>query len=180
MSKEVGIPQEIILSKIYEIRGQKVMLDSDLAELYGVETKRLKEQVKRNSVRFPEKYMFELTKEEAEVLRSQIATSNTGRGGTRYLPMVFTEHGVLQLSNFLRSDKAIQMGFLIIDVFVKVRETLLENTELFSQMEEIRNKVSGQEEQITLIFEYLKQFEQAKQQDLEQKQRSKIGFKKKK
>ena len=153
------------------------MLDSDLAELYGVETKRLKEQVKRNSVRFPETYMFELTKEETEVLRSQFATSNTGRGGTRYLPMVFTEHGVLQLSNFLRSDKAIQMGFLIIDVFVKVRETLLENAELFSQMEEIRKKATGQEEQITLIFEYLKQFEQAKQEALEHKNRKKIGFK---
>ena len=91
--------------------------------------------------------------------------------------MVFTEHGVLQLSNFLRSDKAIQMGFLIIDVFVKVRETLLENAELFSQMEEIRKKATGQEEQITLIFEYLKQFEQAKQEALEHKNRKKIGFK---
>ncbi len=89
------IPEETILNKIYFIRGQKVMLDSDIAELYQVETKSLKEQVKRNISRFPKNYMFELTEIEHEVLRSQIATSKKGRGGTHYLPMVFTEHGVL-------------------------------------------------------------------------------------
>jgi len=177
MSKEVGIPQEIILRKIYEIRGQKVMLDSDLAELYEVETKGLKRAVKRNLDIFPEHFMFELTKEEAESLRYQIGTSNTGRGGTRYLPMVFTEHGILQVAHVLRSKRARFMSVRITEIFIKMREIIQTHQELFSQMEEIRSKVSGQEEQITLIFEYLKQFEQAKQQELEQKQRSKIGFK---
>lgn len=99
------IPDEVLMSKIFQIRGQKVILDSVLAELYGVETKRLKEQVKRNIERFPDKYMFVLTENEFEVLRSQNATSKDGRGGTRYLPMVFTEHGVLQLSNVLKVQK---------------------------------------------------------------------------
>ena len=94
----VAIPDEVVMNKIYVIRDQKVMLDSDLAELYGVETKRLKEQVKRNIERFPSQYMFELTNQEFAVLRSQNASSKEGRGGARYLPLVFTEHGVLKLS----------------------------------------------------------------------------------
>ena len=97
MSKEITIPDEIITSKIFLIRDQKVMVDRDLAELYGVETKVLKQAVKRNMDIFPTNFMFELTKEENESLRSQFVTSKKGRGGTRYLPMVFTEHGVLQL-----------------------------------------------------------------------------------
>src|ERR1035437_2588956 len=99
MSKKIAIsviPDETIINKIFIIRNQKVMLDSDLAELYQVETKKLKQQVKRNIERFPQLYMFELTQKEFDLLRSQIATSKQGRGGTRYLPMVFTEHGVLQ------------------------------------------------------------------------------------
>ena len=105
---EIAIPQEIILNKIYEIRGQKVMLDSDLAELYEVETKGLKRAVKRNLDIFPKHFMFELTKEEEYSLRYQIGTSNTGRGGTRYLPMVFIEHGILQVAHVLRSNRAKQ------------------------------------------------------------------------
>lgn len=134
------IPVETILNKIYFIRGQKVMLDSDIAELYQVETKRLKEQVKRNLSRFPKNYMFELTEIEHEVLRSQIATSKKGRGGTRYLPIVFTEHGVLQLSNVLKSERAEKVSFIIIDVFVKLRETILDNTELRLIIEEVKKK----------------------------------------
>src|SRR6218665_3230999 len=114
------IPDEVIVNKIFFFRGQKVMLDSDLAELYQVETKRLKEQVKRNIMRFPEQYMFELNEKEFEVLRSHFATSKDGRGGSRYLPMVFTEHGVLQLSNILKSRRAVQVSFKIIDVFVRL------------------------------------------------------------
>jgi hypothetical protein len=112
---------EMIVSKIHWIRGHKVMLDSDLAELYGVETKRLKEQVNRNSSRFPAHFMFELTKEENENLRLQNATLGHGTY-SKYLPYAFTEHGVLMLSNVLRSDRAIQMSIKIIDVFVKLRE----------------------------------------------------------
>ncbi len=149
------IPEEIILNKIYFIRGQKVMLDSDIAELYQVETKRLKEQVKRNLSRFPEKYMFELTEIEHEVLRSQFATSKKGRGGTRYLPMVFTEHSVLQLSNVLKSERAEKVSFLIIDVFVKLRETTLDNTELRLIIEEIKRKSENNAKNIEVVFQYL-------------------------
>ena len=174
----IAIPEEVVMSKIYEIRGQKVMLDSDLAELYQVETKRLKEAVKRNITRFPVKYMFELTEKEHESLRSQIATSKTGRGGTRYLPMVFTEHGVLQLSNVLRSDRAEKVSFIIIDVFVRLREMILTHKDILMELEAIKQKVGSNSNDIELIFNYLKQFEAAKQQELEQQQRTKIGFKK--
>jgi len=102
------IPIELIASKIYLIRGVKVMLDRDLAELYGVETKRLKEQVRRNIERFPEDFMFELTKDEINNLRSQFATSSWG--GARYLPMAFSEHGVLMLSSVLNSERAVQVN----------------------------------------------------------------------
>jgi len=102
------VPIELIASKIYLIRGIKVMLDRDLAELYGVETKRLKEQVRRNIERFPEDFMFELSKDELKNLRSQIATSSWG--GARYLPMAFSEHGILMLSSVLKSERAIQVN----------------------------------------------------------------------
>lgn len=108
MSKDIIIPQEVIINKIYSIRGQKVMLDSDLAELYGVETKRLNEQVKRNNSRFPDDFMFQLTIQEWENLKSQIATSSWG--GRRKLPYAFTEHGVLMLSSVLNSDRAIAVN----------------------------------------------------------------------
>jgi len=176
----IAIPEEVVMSKIYEIRGQKVMLDSDLAELYQVETKRLKEAVKRNITRFPVKYMFELTEKEHESLRSQIATSKTGRGGTRYLPMVFTEHGVLQLSNVLRSDRAEKVSFIIIDVFVRLREMILTHKDILMELEAIKQKVGSNSNDIELIFNYLKQFEAVKQQELEQQQREKIGYKTKK
>ncbi|WEK21669.1 MAG: ORF6N domain-containing protein [Candidatus Pedobacter colombiensis] len=100
-------PDEVVLSKIYQIRGQKVMLDNDLAVLYGVETKRLNEQVRRNMERFPADFMFQLTHDEHQSLRSQFATSKTGRGGRAYLPYAFTEHGVLMLSSVL-NKQAIQ------------------------------------------------------------------------
>lgn len=175
----IAIPQEVILSKIHEIRGQKVMLDSDLAELYGVETKVFKQAVKRNLDVFPEHFMFELTKEENQSLRSQIVTSKTGRGGTRYLPMVFTEHGIIHAAHVLRSKRARFMSVRITESFIKMRAILQTHQELFSQMSEIRKTVSGQEEQIALIFEYLKQFEQAKRKELEQQNRKPIGFKSK-
>jgi hypothetical protein len=112
MSKktDVSIPDEIVISKIYLIRKHKVMLDIDLAELYQVETGRLNEQVKRNADRFPEDFMFQLTDEEWESLRSQFAISKKGRGGRRYAPFAFTEHGVLMLSSVLNSERAIQVN----------------------------------------------------------------------
>lgn len=153
------------------------MLDSDLSELYGVETKALKRAVRRNIDIFPEHFMFELTKEEHESLRYQIGASKEGRGGTRYLPMVFTEHGIIHAAHVLRSPRAREMSVRITEIFIKMREMLQTHQELFIQLDEIRKKVSGQEEQIALIFEYLKQFEQAKREALEQKNRKRIGFK---
>ncbi len=117
---------EIIRSKIYEIRGQKVMLDYDLAEMYGVETKVLKQAVRRNIGRFPADFMFELTKEEFDLLRSQFVTSK-GRGGTRYLPFAFTEQGVAMLSSVLNSETAIQINIGIIRAFVSVRQMIAAN-----------------------------------------------------
>ncbi len=123
------IPDDVIVNKIFFIRGQKVMMDRDLAELYEVETKRLKEQVKRNIERFPKHFMFELTQQENEILRSQNATLRHGEH-SKYLPYAFTEHGVLMLSNVLKSERSVAVSIKIIDVFVKLRETLLANTEL--------------------------------------------------
>lgn len=153
--KDQLLPDAAIANKIYVIRGQKVMLDSDLAELYQVETKRLKEQVKRNLQRFPQTYMFELTQSEFQSLRSHFATSNDGRGGTRYLPMAFTEHGILQLSNVLKSQRAIKVSFLIIDVFVKLREMLSDQTEMWLAIEKIKAKLESQDKNMDIVFRYL-------------------------
>lgn len=128
---------EFVMSKIHVIRGQKVMLDSDLGPLFNVEVKRLKEQVRRNIERFPEDFMFELTQEEATNLRSQIATSS--HGGARYLPMAFTEHGVLMLSNVLRSERAVLMSIQVIRVFTRMREMLLTHKDLLLELEKLRN-----------------------------------------
>src|SRR5690606_20988807 len=139
--KSTPIADEVLVNKIYEFRGQKVMLDSDLAELYGVETRRLKEQVRRNIIRFPEHFMFELTKEEYDIiLRSQNATLERGRY-SKYLPFVFTEHGVLMLSNVLKTEQAITMSIRIIDVFVKLRDMVYINTEMKLEIAEIKYTV---------------------------------------
>lgn len=119
------IPESKIESMIFLIRGQKVMLDAHLAQLYGVETKRLNEQVKRNKDRFPEDFMFQLTKDEYETLKSQIATSKSGRGGKQKLPMVFTENGLAMLSGVLNSKRAIQVNISIMRIFTKLRSFLL-------------------------------------------------------
>src|SRR5436190_20010159 len=126
MPKNIKLPiitDELVMNKIYLIRGHKVMLDFDLAKLYHVETKRLKEQVNRNQERFPDDFMFQLTKDEFEILRSQIATSSWG--GARYMPMAFTEQGVSMLSSVLNSPTAISVNIQIIRVFTKMRALLL-------------------------------------------------------
>lgn len=142
-----ALTPDSIQSHIHEIRGQKVMLDHDLATLYQVETKRLKEQVKRNLSRFPTDAMFVLTKEEHDSLRSQIATSNK-RGGTRYLPFAFTELGVAMLSSILTSDVAIQVNLNIMRAFVMMRNMLQAHTE----MENIRLELSSQRQYIEEIL----------------------------
>ncbi len=123
-SQEIIIPNETITSEIYLIRDQKVMLDKDLSELYGVETKQLKRQVHRNIERFPSSFMFELTKQENENIRSQIGTLKKG-SHSKYLPFAFTEHGILMLSSILNSNKAIKMSVHIIETFVQLRKLVL-------------------------------------------------------
>jgi len=163
------------MSKIYEIREEKVMIDRDLAELYGVETKRLKEAVRRNINRFPEDFMFEMDKEEFQNWRTQNATSKSDQKGLRYAPFCFTEQGVAMLSSVLNSKQAIAVNITIVRTFTKMRRMLLTHKDLLIQMEEIRKKVTGQDEKIDLIFNYLQQF--VKQQETP---RTSIGFKTKK
>ena len=145
MDGQVGlIPMERIERAIILIRGEKVMLDRDLAEIYGVETKRLNEQVGRNLHRFPSDFMFRLTPKEAESLRSQIATSNAGRGGRRYLPYAFTEHGALMLANVLNSERAAQTSVQVVRAFVRLRQLLSSNAELARKLESLEKKYDTQ------------------------------------
>ena len=159
------LSKETIADKIYFIRNQKVMLDRDLAILYGIETKRLKEQVKRNISRFPEDFMFELTKSEFENWRSQFATSNSDKMGLRYLPMAFTEHGVLMLSSVLKSDKAIQVNIQIMRIFTKVRQMLLDTTELKIDILQIQKKLENHDKNIELVFSYLDELTEKKENE---------------
>jgi phage regulator Rha-like protein len=161
------VPIELIASKIYLIRGIKVMLDRDLAELYGVETKRLKEQVRRNIERFPQDFMFELTKDEYQALRSQIATLKRGQH-SKYAPFAFTEHGVLMLSSVLNSDRAIQVNIQIVRTFTKLREALLDNKDLRRELEELKQLT---EERFKIVFETLDQL-----LTVESKPKKKIGY----
>ena len=176
MSNEIQLSEELISNKIYLIRNQKVMFDHDLAALYGIETKRLKEQVKRNISRFPEDFMFELTQIEYDSSRSQFAILKKGRGSNlKYLPSVFTEHGVLMLSSVLNSDKAIQTNIQIMRIFTKVRQMLLDTTDLKIDMLQIKKKLENHDKNIELVFSYLDELTDKKENT---KPRTKIGYKK--
>lgn len=142
--------------RIYLIRGLKVMVDTDLAELYGVPTSRLNEAVKRNRKRFPDDFMFQLNKSEAESLRSQFAISKKGRGGRRTLPFVFTEQGVAMLSTVLNSEQAIQVNIVIMRAFVKLRQTLDTNDDLSRKFSVVLRKLATHEEYFTVVFDELK------------------------
>jgi hypothetical protein len=172
MSKEILIPDDIITSKIYWIREQKIMLDKDLAELYAVETKQLKRQVRRNRERFPEDFMFELNQQEFDNLRSQFGTSNWG--GTRYVPMAFTEQGVAMLSSVLNSPTAIKVNIQIIRVFTKIREMLTDTLSMKLEIEEIKKKLSNHTKNIELVFNYLDELIDKKENT---ESRKKIGYK---
>lgn len=176
MENEILLSEELISNKIYFIRNQKVMLDRDLALLYGIETKRLKEAVKRNISRFPEDFMFELTELENDSLRSQIATLKRGRGQhQKYLTSVFTEHGVLMLSSVLKSDKAIQVNIQIMRIFTKVRQMLLDTSDLKIDILQIQKKLENHDKNIELVFSYLDELSEKKENE---KPRTKIGYKK--
>ena len=173
MSVELTISDDIIMSKILFIRGQKVMIDVDLAVLYNVENKNLKRQVRRNIERFPEDFMFELTKEEIEILRCQFGTSSWG--GTRYVPMVFTEQGVAMLSSVLNSPEAIKVNIQIIRVFTKIREALTNTLNMKLDIEDIKKKLSNHDKNIELVFNYLDELMDKQETKVE---RIRIGYKK--
>jgi hypothetical protein len=161
-----------IIDKIHVIRGQKVMPDRDLAEMYGVPTSRLNEAVKRNVTRFPEDFMFQLTEEEAIFSRSQIAILNKGRGANiKYLPYVFTEQGVAMLSSVLRSERAVQVNIRIIRVYIKMKQILLDNKEIWQRIEKIEHALLTKDDEIKTIFNSLKQL-----LIQESKPRPRIGF----
>lgn len=169
------VPEEVIMIKIMIIRRVKVMIDHDLGELYGVPTKRINEQVKRNIKRFPDDFMFQLTeKEKLEVVANcdhlkMLAFSPN-------LPYVFTEHGALMLSSVLNNARAIMVNIHIVRVFAKMRQLLETHTEILLKLDQIRMKDLEQDRQILLIFEYIRQLEQARQQQQDQSERRRIGF----
>ena len=174
MAKEELIPVERIERAILLIRGQKVMLDRDLAELYEVSTKRLNEQVRRNIRRFPKDFMFQLNKGEFEIWRSQIATSNPAvKMGLRRKPYAFTEQGVAMLSSILNSERAIDVNIAIMRAFVHLREILASHKDLAEKLEELQLKLGEHDEKFELIFEAIRQL-MAPPPEPEKKRR--IGF----
>ena len=161
----------MIERRIYLIRGTKVMLDSDLADLYQVETKALNRAVRRNLDRFPEDFMFQLARVEADSLRCQTGTSNDGRGGRRYLPYVFTEHGVVMLSSVLNSERAVQMNVLIVRAFVKLREMLSTHKDLANKIEEIERQQQEHGRQLTAVYTMVRRL-----MEPPRKKKRQIGF----
>jgi len=174
MNDSIVISNKEIEDKIYVIRGLKVMLDRDLAELYGVETRVLNQAVKRNINRFPSDFMFQLNPEEFKNWKSQIVISNREKMGLRKSPLVFTEQGVSMLSSVLNSEKAIQVNIQIMRIFTKTREMLFENLNVKLEIDAIKKKISNQDKNIELVFSYLDELIE-KQENNEA--RTPIGFK---
>lgn len=178
--KAIKIYDELIASKIYLIRGCKVMLDGDLAELYQIETKRLKEAVRRNATRFPADFMFQLTKDEYDSLRTQFASSKkTGKGGIRYMPYVFTEHGVLMLSSILNSDRAIEVNIHIMRIFVKMRSMLLDTSALKDEIHNIKSILDKHSKSFEIVADYLDSLSErldGVEQTVQQENRKRIGY----
>lgn len=157
MTKRTGdsVATEVVIKKIHTVRGQKIMLDVDLAALYRVETKRLNEAVRRNRDRFPNDFMFQLTEKEWKNLRSQTATSKERRGGRRYLPFAFTEHGVLMLSSVLNSSRAIQVNIQIMRIYTRLREIVNNHTDVLLKLEQLERKFKKHDKNFEIIFAYL-------------------------
>jgi hypothetical protein len=165
-----AVSEDTIVEKIYIIRGQKVMLDRDLAEMYGVEVKRLNQAVKRNISRFPDDFMFQLSQDEFKNLKSQFVTSSWG--GIRKLPYAFTEQGVAMLSSVLNSETAIQVNIQIIRLFTKMKQLIIDNKDLWMKIEKIEQHLLKNDEEIKTVFAYLKKLLMQ-----ENKPRNPIGFK---
>lgn len=169
------LPDEHIINKIIMVRWQKVMLDRDLADFYDVETKYLKRQVRRNSERFPEDFMFEITKDEFQSLRSHFGTSrNSNTWWTRYMPFAFTEHGVLMLSAVLRSEKAVQTSVAIVRVFNRMRQLLQDNQTLMEKLHTIEQKLADHDDQFAEARFQIKQILRYEKQNKDNDR--KIGF----
>lgn len=171
---ELIVPDEIVMSKILLVRGKKVMIDRDLAELYGVTTKQMNQQVKRNLKRFPKDFMFQLSKEEKE----EVVTFCDHLKILKYspvLPYVFTEHGAVMLASVLNSDRAIEVNIQIVRIFTRMREILMTNQEILLKLEQLERKVDGHDEDIQLIFAHLKKLLPTP----EQVDRPRIGFRRK-
>lgn len=151
-----AITVEHIQSHIRVIRGQRVILDADLAELYDVPTKRLNEQVKRNIGRFPDDFMFQVATDEVACLRSQIATSNAGRGGRRYRPYAFTEHGVIMAASVLNSERAIQTSVFVVRAFVRLRQMLAPYKELADKLDRLEQKVGKHDKEIAVVVDAIR------------------------
>ena len=168
------IPDERLLNKIYSIRGQKIMLDRDLAELFEVKPIRLREQLKRNIEKFPPHFAFQLLPEEADIMVSQNAIpSKKHLGGS--LPWAFTEHGILQLANVISSHVATQVSIRIIELFIQMHEMIRSHKDLMTELESLRDKINSQDERIELVFDYLTKLVTKQETEPE---RVKIGFKK--
>jgi len=173
IAERLPVLVELIERRIYLIRGRKVMLDADLAELYRVATKVLNQAIKRNTARFPEDFMFQLTTEEAESLRSQIVTLEKGRGRhSKYAPLAFTEHGVAMLSAVLKSQRAVQMSILIVRAFVKIRELLASHKDLAARVEKLE---AAQKEHGSIIGILAEEIDEMKR--LPEPPKRRIGFK---
>jgi hypothetical protein len=157
MTKTIAVPDEIIIGKIYFIRQQKIMIDRDLAELYGVETKVLKQAVRRNLNRFPPDFMFEMDEDEFENWRTQFATSKEDKQGLRYAPFCFTEQGVTMLSCILNSERAVAVNIRIIRIFTRLREMLLTHKDILLKLEQLEQQVVQHSEDIQMIFTALKE-----------------------
>jgi len=168
----ISVADEAIMNKIFMVRGQKVMIDRDLADLYEVETKRLKEAVRRNLNRFPKDFMFAMNKKEFANWRTQFATSSKDKQGLRYAPFCFTEQGVTMLACVLNSKRAIDVNIQIIRIFTRMKEMLLTNKDILIQMQKVEKKLTEHDEDIRLIFEYMKKLLSPPQEP-----RRRIGFK---
>jgi phage regulator Rha-like protein len=177
----LSLPVEQVARKIYIIRGQRVMIDSDLGELYAVATKVLNQAVKRNAGRFPADFMFQLTAEEAECLRSQFVTSKETRGGRRTLPFAFTEHGVAMLSSVLNSERAVQMNILIVRAFIKLREVLATNRTLAHRVEQLTTTVKDHAALFEVVIDDIQKMDRKLTQQLRRltkprRKKPQIGF----
>jgi phage regulator Rha-like protein len=157
MPKRRGTPLIAVESRIMFLRHQRVILDSDIAELYGVPLKRLNEQVKRNQERFPSDFVFQLTSKEHATLRSQFATSNKSRGGRRYTPYAFTEHGAIMAATVLNSKRAVQMSVFVVRAFVRLREMLATNRRLAGKIDELENRLDTHDSTIQDLIEAIKE-----------------------